>query len=161
ASGSYAVTTTTNGCTSALSATTVVTVNPVPVSPTITKAFNPASILLNSTSALSFTISNPNTTTGLSGVGFTYSLPTGLVVAANPGVTGSCGGGIITALPGNSNLGLSGGTLTASPGPGSICTFSVAVTGTTAGTKLNTTSAISSTEAGTGTTSNTASLTVV
>jgi hypothetical protein len=160
-SGSYTVTATTSGCTSAPSAATVVTVSPVPVSPTITKAFNPASIPLNSISTLSFTIGNSNTTSGLTGVGFTDSLPAGLVVAATPNVTGSCGSGIITAIAGSSNVGLSGGTLTASPAPGSACMFTVAVTGTTAGTKLNTTSAIISTESGTGATSNTASLTVV
>src|SRR5205085_10134255 len=62
---------------------------------------------------------------------------------------------------GSGSISLSGGTLTASPAAGSSCTFSVNVTGTSAGVKNNTTGAISSTEGGTGATSNTASLTVV
>src|SRR5207244_1745095 len=78
-----------------------------------------------------------------------------------PNVTGSCGAGTITATAGSGTITLSGGTLTASPAAGSTCTFSVNVTGTTAGVKSNTTGAISSTEGGTGTTSNTATLTVV
>ncbi|HZJ45086.1 MAG TPA: Ig-like domain repeat protein [Pyrinomonadaceae bacterium] len=160
-SGNYTVATTTNGCTSATSAATLVTVNPVPVSPTITKAFNPAIIPLNSISTLSFTLSNSNTTSGLSGVGFTDSLPAGLVVAPTPNVTGSCGSGTITAIAGSSSVSLSAGTLTASPVAGSTCTFTVGVKGTTSGTKLNTTSAIISSEAGTGATSNTAAITVV
>src|SRR6185369_178860 len=56
---------------------------------------------------------------------------------------------------------LSGGTLAASPRAGSTCNFSVNVTGTTAGTKSNITGAITSTEGGTGTTSNTANIDVV
>ena len=161
ASGNYTVTATASGCTSTPSAATTVTVNPVPVSPAITKAFNPTNIPLNSSSTLSFTINNPNTTSGLSGVGFVDNLPAGLVVAATPNVTGSCGAGTITATASSSSISLSGGTLTASPAAGSSCTFTVAVKGTTAGTKLNTTNAITSTEAGTGVTSNTAALTVV
>jgi uncharacterized repeat protein (TIGR01451 family) len=129
--------------------------------PTISKAFGAASIPLNGTTSVSFTITNPNTFIALSGVAFTDNLPSGLVVAATPNVTGSCGSGTITAVAGSGSISLSGGTLTASPAAGSSCTFSVDVTGTTAGTKLNTTGAVSSTEGGTGTASNTASLTVV
>jgi hypothetical protein len=161
ASGNYTVTATASGCTSTPSAATIVTVNPLPVSPTVTKSFNPTNIPLNSNSTLSFTINNPNTTSGLSGVGFVDNLPAGLVVAATPSVTGSCGAGTITATAGSTSVSLSNGTLTASPAAGSSCTFTVAVRGATAGTKLNTTSAIISTEVGTGATSNTASLTVV
>src|SRR5207245_3091189 len=112
-------------------------------------------------SPLSFAITNPNTFSALSGVAFTDNLPAGLVVAATPNVTGSCGSGTITAIPGSGGISLSGGTLTASPAAGSSCTFSVDVTGTTAGTKSNTTNAVTSTEGGTGTASNTANLTVV
>src|SRR4029450_11661786 len=90
ASGNYTVKVTVNGCTSAASAATTITVNPIPASSTVTKSFNPTSIPLNSNSTLSFTISNPNTASGLSGVGFVDNLPAGLVVAATPNVTGSC-----------------------------------------------------------------------
>jgi uncharacterized repeat protein (TIGR01451 family)/fimbrial isopeptide formation D2 family protein len=129
--------------------------------PTISKAFNPTSIALNATSTLSFTITNPNTASALSGVAFTDNLPAGVVVAATPNITGACGAGTITATAGSSTITLSGGTLTASPAAGSSCTFSVDVTGTSAGAKSNTTGAITSTEGGTGATSNTAVLTVV
>ena len=61
--------------------------------PTISKAFNPASIALNASSTLSFTITNPNTASALSGVGFNDTLPAGLVVSATPNITGSCGSG--------------------------------------------------------------------
>src|SRR5579864_1328950 len=143
----------TNGGTGATSNTATLT---VASPPTISKAFNPTSIVLNANSTLSFTIQNPNTNVALNGVAFTDNLPAGVVVAATPNVNGSCGSGTITAIAGSGSISLSGGTLATS----GSCTFSVDVTGTTAGVKLNTTGAISSTEGGTGTTSNTASLTV-
>ncbi|HTC95383.1 MAG TPA: carboxypeptidase regulatory-like domain-containing protein [Terriglobales bacterium] len=129
--------------------------------PTISKAFGASTIPLNGSTSLSFTITNPNTFSSLSGVAFTDNLPAGLVVATTPNVTGSCGSGTITATAGSGAISLSGGTLTASTTAGSSCTFSVSVTGTTAGTKNNTTGNVTSTEGGTGTTSNTAVVTVV
>jgi uncharacterized repeat protein (TIGR01451 family) len=129
--------------------------------PTVSKSFNPTSIPLNTNSTLSFTITNPNTASALSAVAFTDNLPAGVVVATPNGLAGSCGSGTVTATAGSSTITLSSGTLTASPAAGSSCTFSVNVTGTSAGSKSNTTGAITSTEGGTGTTSNTAVLTVV
>src|SRR5207302_939644 len=161
ASGQYTNTTgnvtSTNGGTGNTASANLTVVSP----PTISKSFNPTSIALNANSTLSFTITNPNTATALSGVAFTDNLPAGVVVAGTPNVTGSCGSGTITALAGSGTISLSGGTLTASPVAGSSCTFSVDVTGTTAGAKSNTTGAVTSTEGGTGATSNTAVLTVV
>ncbi|HEY6251188.1 MAG TPA: hypothetical protein VI685_14610, partial [Candidatus Angelobacter sp.] len=132
--------------------------------PTISKSFSPKSVPLNSNSTLSFTVNNPNTASALSGVAFTDSLPGGLKLASTT-VTGSCGSGTITATinnpPGSpSTVSLSGGTLTASPAAGSSCTFSVSVTGISAGAQVNTTSTVSSTEGGTGGTA-TDTLTVI
>src|SRR5205085_7348664 len=116
-------------------------------------------IPLNGTTSLSFTVTNPNTLASLSGVAFTDSLPAGLVVATPNGLTGTCGSGTITAVAGSGSISLSGGTLTASPAAGSSCTFSVNVTGTTAGVKNNSVQ-VTSTEGGSGNTAN-ASITVV
>lgn len=118
----------------------------IPVPPVIIKAFGAATIPLNGSTSLSFTIQNNNTGTTLSGVGFTDALPTGLVISTPNGVTGTCGGGTITATAGSGSASLSGATLLSS----TSCTFSVNVTGTTAGTKNNTTSAVTSVEGGTG-----------
>ena len=123
--------------------------------PTIVKSFSVASVPVNGSATLSFTIDNPNTTLALTGVAFTDGLPAGLVVATPNGLTGSCGAGTITAVAGSSSIGLSGGTLAAGAG----CTFSVNVTGTTAGVKNNSVR-VTSTEGGPGNTSN-ASITVV
>jgi hypothetical protein len=115
--------------------------------PSISKSFGAATIPLNGGStSLSFTIKNPNTTITLAGVAFTDTLPSGLVVATPNGLSGSCGGGTITATAGSGTISLSGASLA----PLASCTFSVNVTGTTAGTKNNTSSNVTSTNGGTG-----------
>src|SRR5262249_17535964 len=126
--------------------------------PAIAKAFGAASINLNATTTLSFTITNPNAAVALTGVAFTDNLPSGLAVANPNGLTGSCGAGTITTgtVPGVSTVSLSGGTIAA----GGSCTFSVNVVGQTGGHKVNTTGNVTSTNAGTGNTA-TASIDVV
>src|SRR5262249_11301695 len=105
------------------------------------------------TSVLTFTISNSNASTALTGVAFNDPFPAGLLVATPSGLTGSCGGGTITATAGSSSVSLSGATLAAA----TSCTFSVNVTSITVGVATNTPSAVTSTNGGTG---NTASATI-
>ena len=136
-------------------ATASVTVN-VPNPPTIGKSFGSASIVVGASTSLSFTITNPNAGAALDGVGFSDTLPAGLVVATPNGLSGTCGGGAIIAAAGTGSVSLTAGTLAA----GASCAFSVNVTGATAGTKNNTTSAVGSTESGAGSTAS-ASVTVI
>jgi uncharacterized repeat protein (TIGR01451 family) len=124
-----------------------ITVTPGP--PIISKAFSPTLIPVGGTSALTFTISNPNNLTTLTGVGFTDTLTGGLVVST-PTFFAACGG---TVFETSGAIFLIGGTLPA----GSSCTFSVNVTGTTTGVIPNTTTAVTSIEGGPG---NTASATI-
>jgi arabinogalactan endo-1,4-beta-galactosidase len=129
---------------------------PMKLPPTIAKAFGGASVALNGTTTLTFTLSNPNSSLSLSGIGFADAMPAGLTVSSPNGVTGSCGGGTITAASGSTSVSLSGAVLAA----GASCTFAVNVVGTTAGAQNNVTGAVTSTEAGNGTTAS-AQLTVV
>lgn len=123
--------------------------------PSIAKAFGAANILLSASTSLTFTITNTNPV-ALTGVAFTDSLPSGLVVSTPNGVTGSCGGGTITATAGSGSVSLAGGTVAAS----GSCMFSVNVTGTTTGNKVNTTGAVTSANGGSGNTA-TASIVVL
>jgi len=123
--------------------------------PEINKTFGTTNLITGETTSLTFTITNPNPNgaTSLTGVAFTDTLPAGLVVATPNGLTGGCGSGTITATAGSGTISLSGATLAG----GGSCTFSVDVTGTTAGTYENT---VQVTSAG-ACTGNTASATVI
>jgi len=123
--------------------------------PTIAKVFGAQTILPQGTTTLTFTLTNPNTGTSLTGIGFTDTMPVGLAVATPNGLTGACGGGTITAVAGTGVVSLSGATLAAN----ASCTFTVNVIGTSAGQFTNTTSAVTSVEGGNGGTA-TASITV-
>ena len=116
--------------------------------PSIAKAFGAASINLNGTTTLTFTITDPNATVALTGVAFGDTLPAGLAVANPNGLTGSCGSGTITTgtVSGFSVVNLAGGTIAS----GGSCTFSVNVVGTTSGHKVNTTGTVTSSNAGSG-----------
>ena len=123
--------------------------------PSISKSFGAASILLNGSTTLSFTITNPaGNPAPLTGIGFTDSLPAGLVVSTPPNLTGACGGGSISATGGSGSVSLSGASLTS----GQTCNFEVNVTGTASGVKSNSVT-VNSTEGGQGNTSS-ANLTV-
>ena len=114
--------------------------------PTITKAFGAANMPLHGTTALTFTLSNPNAGTSLTGIGFSDSFPVGLKVSTPSGLTGSCGGGTITANAGSASVSLAGATLAAN----GSCSFAVNVSSIGAGMQNNVTSAVTSTEAGNG-----------
>lgn len=124
-----------------------------PAAPTISTSFAPSTIVADSTSALEFTLANPNSDIALTGAGFTDSLPTGVIVSTPNGLAGSCGGGTIAATAGGSSVSLTGATLA----PGASCTFSINVTSPTAGNYVNTTGAVTANESFTGLTA-TASL---
>jgi hypothetical protein len=139
-----AITSTEGGTGGTASASMTVAAATLP--PTIAKSFGSATIVLNGSTSLSFTIHNPNASATLSGIGFTDSLPAGIVVSTPNGLTGSCGGGTITATAGSGTISLSGASLAGS----ASCTFSANVAGTTTGEKNNTTGAVTSNEGGTG-----------
>jgi uncharacterized repeat protein (TIGR01451 family) len=112
---------------------------------TFSKAFAPPGILVGGTTTLTFTLTNPNPTLALNGVGFTDTLPSGLVVATPNGLSSTCGGSV-TAIAGSGSVVLTAGGLA----PGGSCTISVGVLGSTGGLKGNITSALTSVEGGTG-----------
>lgn len=114
--------------------------------PMITKAFTPAKILPGGTSAVSFSVANPNGFVGLTGVAFTDSLPSGLTVASPNGLTSTCGG-TATATAGSGTISLTGGAIASS----GSCVVTVNVTAPE-GIYLNSVQ-VTSTNGGTGNTS--------
>ncbi|HEY6968146.1 MAG TPA: Ig-like domain repeat protein [Candidatus Angelobacter sp.] len=144
--------------------------------PTIVKSFGQTSVAQNSTVAVSFTISNSNSTVTLTGISFTDNLPAGLVVATPNQASSTCGG-TVTAVAGSSSISFTGGSLAPQGPPPMIAkrqlvpkgptiasgtcvvTVNLLVTGT--GTLSNTTGPVSANESGPGTVSNTATLEVV
>jgi hypothetical protein len=114
--------------------------------PTIAKSFDVPSIPVNGTASLTFALANPNTAIALSGIAFSDTFPSGMRVANPNGLTGACGGGSIVAVAGSNSVSLAAATLAAN----TSCTFSLRVTLTTEGTYTNVTSAVTSTEGGSG-----------
>ena len=84
----------------------------------------------------------------LTGVGFTDTYPAGLQNAAVPNASTTCSGGTVTAAANGPSISLSGATIAIN----NICTVTVTVTGTTAGTETNSVT-VSSLNGGTGNTS--------
>ena len=119
--------------------------------PTITKSFGAATIPVNGTTTVNFSINNPNVV-AING-SFTDTLPVGLQVAATPGITNTCGG-TVTAVAGSGSISFSN-DLT----PIGICTISVNITGTVDNNYTNSVQ-ILSTDAGNGNTSS-ANITVI
>lgn len=127
--------------------------------PTLSKAFEPATIAQGAVSTLTFTFTNPNSIT-LDRVSFEDVLPEGLRIASPNGLTAiSCNTGSVTnaaiaAVAGTSTISLAGvaSTVGASMPANSSCSFSVDVVGIKAGKYTNITSSIQST-AGINTTS--------
>lgn len=116
---------------------------------TLTKIFSPPIIDVGATSQLQLTVTNPNTTTTLTGISFFDNLPSGLVIAGAPALNpAAClgAGAAVDALVGGGNITVSNGTLA----PGAVCRITLNVTSNTANVYNNTTSPITSTETGPG-----------
>jgi hypothetical protein len=117
--------------------------------PTITKSFAPGAVALNGLTDVTFTLTNPNPVdwfSDLTNISFTDTLPAGLVVETGAVFGAPLCTGTITANAGISSISLTNGTLAA----GATCTIRVQLRATTAGTKINTTGAISAAESGPG-----------
>lgn len=120
-----------------------------PAPPEISKGFAPAAISTGSVSTLTFTLTNPNDFTSLTGVSFTDDLPSGLEVAATPNATAtSCGSPTWAPAASATSLSFSGGTIAAS----GTCTVTVDVVALEGGQRLNVSSYVGSTNGGTNTT---------
>ena len=112
--------------------------------PTIAKSFSAATVSLNSSVTLTFTLSNPNPATDLTGVSFSDDMPAGLLIANPDSLGGTCDTSVVTLSP--TNISLVGAVLPAN----SSCTLSIDVLALAAGDQVNTTGPVTSVEGGTG-----------
>lgn len=112
--------------------------------PTIAKSFSAATVGLNGSVTLTFTLTNPNPATDLTGVSFSDDMPAGLLIANPDSLGGTCDTSVVTLSP--TNISMVGTVLLAN----SSCTLSIDVLATAAGDQVNTTGAITSVEGGTG-----------
>jgi len=103
--------------------------------PTIVKAFSAATVGLNGSVTLTFTLTNPNPATDLTGVSFSDDMPAGLLIANPDSLSGTCDTSVVTLSP--TNISLVGAVLLAN----SSCTLSIDVLATAAGDQVNTTGA--------------------
>ncbi len=109
----------------------------------VTKSFTPASIIAGETSTITVTISNdPPGNPG--SIAFTDNYPAGLTNAAVPAASTTCNGATATAAANGSSLSLSGGSINGN----NICTVTVTVTACMAGTYVNPSFAVNSTQGG-------------
>ena len=132
--------------------------------PVVLKTFGPSSIIANSPTLLTITLTNPNPVAmTLGATAFTDVFPTapGAMTVANTTTSNSCGGTLTNNLGtaiavGSVGIKLAGGSITAN----SSCAVTVNVTALTAGTYVNNTGPVATVGSGTGASSS-ASLSVV
>ena len=146
--GSFLNTTTVtgfNGPGNTASDTLVVGPARTPLPPSISDLFAQSNIPAGQATRLNFVLTNPNSALALSGVGFSDTLPAGQLVSSPSGFSGTCGG-MSSAVAGSNLVSLSGASL----GPNASCILSANVVPATSGSFLNTTTPVTSTEAGAG-----------
>ena len=141
--------TTANGGSSLLAATAPLQVAVLP--PAVTKIFSSAQAGRNQAITVTLSISNPNTSGSLSGVVISDplpSLPAQMVIAATPNIVvgSNCGAPSTVGAVGASSFTMSGATIPA----GAICTVSFNVQASVAGSYVNTTNVVTSTNGGNG-----------
>lgn len=100
--------------------------------PTVAKSFNTNPVSMNTSTLLTITLTNPNTT-AMTAAAFTDTYPAGLINSTPSGAVTTCGGSV-TAAAGGGSVALSGGTI---PASGS-CTVTINVRSATVSSYNNT-----------------------
>jgi len=112
----------------------------IEVPPTFSKGFSQGAIVAGGRTTLVFTINNAAGLRAATGIDFTDNLPAGMAIASPANASTTCTGGTLTAVSGTGVIAYSGGAVAA----GSQCTVMVDVTGSAAGTYVNTTGNLTS-----------------
>lgn len=108
---------------------------PVPLAPSMSKAFNPTTVTVGQATLLTITLQNPNAYALPLNQSLIDTLPSGSVVASTPGASTTCtlGSGSFNAAAGAGSISLSSGASI----PAGGCTIRVNVSANAAGTYNN------------------------
>ena len=121
--------------------------------PSLTKNFSVGTIVANSPTTLTLTLTNPSTTTAITGAALIDNFPAGMKVYSTPSFSNSCGGAVSSGnVANNAAIGLSGMTIPFNAGGTGSCAISVQVTSTITAASpgmVNTTGTVTSTNANT------------
>jgi uncharacterized repeat protein (TIGR01451 family) len=119
--------------------------------PSVSKSFSPATIVANTSSVMTLTISNPSSIQAITGVAWSDIFPAGMRVFSSPSFTNTCGGTVTVGNVANdTSINLTGATVPFNAAGTGSCSISVAVTSvvTAASPGLNnTTSSVTSNNA--------------
>ena len=120
---------TTNGGASTVAATAPLSVRLA--APTVAKSFSPSTIVANTATTMTLTITNPSTAQAITGAAWSDIFPAGMKVFSPPNFTNSCGGTVSAGNVANdTSIALSGATVPFNAGGTGSCSISVAVTST-------------------------------
>ena len=121
--------------------------------PSLAKSFSVGSIVANNPTTMTLTLTNPSTTTSITGAALTDNFPAGMKVFLVPNFSNTCGGTVSSGNVANdASLGISGMTIPFNAGGTASCTISVQVTSTVTASSpgmTNTTGTVTSTNANT------------
>ena len=121
--------------------------------PTVAKSFSPTTIIANTNTTLTLTITNPSTTQAITGVVWSDIFPAGMKVFSVPSFTNTCGGTVTAGTAADdTSIAITGGTVPFGAGGTGSCSISVAVTSTVVASApgmANTTGTVTSTNANT------------
>jgi uncharacterized repeat protein (TIGR01451 family) len=121
--------------------------------PIVAKSFSPATIVANTASTLTLTITNPSTTQTITGAAWSDIFPAGMKVFSAPAFINTCGGAVTAGSAANdTSIAISGITVPFNAGGTGSCSITVAVTSTVVAASpglANTTGAVTSTNANT------------
>ena len=121
--------------------------------PTLAKTFSPGTIVANTASRLTLTITNSSTTQAITGAALSDIFPSGMRVFSTPGFTNSCGGAVSSGSAANDgSIGISGALVPFNAGGTGSCSISVQVTSTVVAASpgvTNTTGTVTSANANT------------
>jgi uncharacterized repeat protein (TIGR01451 family) len=124
--------------------------------PAVAKSFSPSTVVANTASTMTLTITNPSTLQAITGVAWSDIFPAGMKVFSTPAFTNSCGGTVTSgALANDTSIALSGATVPFNGAGTGSCSISVKVTSTLTADSpgiTNTTGAVTSTNANISTT---------